>query len=247
MLMIEDKIAKMVDIVAEEIKCTEIGCYDDDGTMKDSWNTYLENLLMSVDPDVKVCYGVSKMVIVPSFGDIVIKFPLRGSWYDGDDCGYWDEETDEYIEGENEYNFCEYSYGGGDDGSDYCALEVSMYNDIIKQAPDCARVFPETKYYKEVKGTMFYTQKKCVELYEFETEEVTENSKKEGKELFANQSTIDSDYWIQMLVEKLGYILAQKILNFIEDYGISDLHNHNIGFDIKTGIPMIIDFCGFES
>lgn len=248
MLMLEDKLSKIINMVAKRIKGYEIGCYDDDCYIRDGWDDILLNMLREVDPDIRVNFGISKMVIIPSFSNFVIKFPMKGTWCENDGW-YYNEDTKEWEqrdEDEYEYDFCDFGYGGGEDNNDYCALELDIYEQILEEAPDCAFIFPETLYYGKVEGTNFYLQKKCVELYDAEKIEVSENSKKIGRELYKH-CIVDSDYWVNVLIEKVGGDFAKKVLDTIEDFNINDLHNHNIGFDLVTGMPMIIDFCGFDS
>lgn len=246
MLMLEDKIAKIINTVAEKIQGCEIGCYDDDCYIRDEWDTILLNLLKKVDPNIRVNYGISKIVIIPSFSNYVIKFPMKGTWYERDNWS-WNDETEEWEENDEEYSydFYDFSYGGGEHNNDYCALELDIYKRILEEAPDCAFIFPETSYYGKVRDTDFYLQKKCIELNDADEEEISEDSKAKGSEL-SRYTDLDS-YWVEVLVEKVGEIFAKKILDTIEDFNITDLHNHNIGFDLITGMPMIIDFCGFDS
>ena len=246
MLMLEDKLGKIINMVAERIKGQDIGCYDDDGYMYDGWDSALLFSLEKVDPDIRVAFGMSKMVIIPSFSQFVIKFPLKGSWTETD--GFYNEEGKwkQYEDDDFHYEFCSFGYGGGENGDDYCALELSIYDRILEEAPDCSFIFPETYFYGEVEGTKFYLQKKCVEFDDAKQIKVSENSRRVGDELYRHYCYVASPYWVNVLVEKAGETFAKKVLDVIEEFDITDLHNHNLGFDLITGMPMIIDFCGFE-
>lgn len=247
MELIESKIDKIINIAATYIP-DEFGCGDDDDEIYNfDWDGLWDELIR-IDSGIQMEHGVSKMVIIPSFSDKVIKIPFNGNWY----FEYpYDEETEEtlYDEEPEEY-FEKFGNGGYDERNgeycDYCAREVDLYYQALES--NMQPFFAETEFYKEVNGTKFYLQEKIsgrdYSQYSYSSSSETSNSYNLAKELSKKAYGIRDTFWLAQVIEYYGEIVAEFFVNFIEETGINDLHSGNVSFR-ENGEPVIYDYSGW--
>ena len=244
MLYLEDKVAKIVNIVSTVMpKDGCLGVYDDDpdfiyGDLDGEIWRALEN----IDPLVEVNHGMSKIVIVSSIIDYVIKIPLTGVWFPE-----WDEETEEYND--DNTTFEPFSYGGGCDNDDYCAVEVDIYDETEYENPEYAFIFPKTFFYKEINKVKYYLQEKCKCGGGCDTSNSSHAAQTVGNELYEDANneygSVESLEWCISLVENYGVEKAKEVMKYLKKMNITDLHNGNIGY--RNGKPIILDYSGFDS
>ena len=235
MLYLEDKIAKIVDKVSKILpKDGLMGAWEESDGIFDGWDEDVLYALTNIDPDVDVCCGASKMVIIPSFCNYVIKIPLRGQWIEN-----YNEEKDEY-----DYYYSPFEFSGYGKGDDYCEAEVCIYEKTLEENPEYSFIFPETKFYKQINDVKYYLQEKCKQGEGFVKNLDTSKEVETTAENIRDTLDTGSLTWCIALAEHYGIELAKKITNFLEEERICDLHCGNIGYNM-AGKPVIIDFSGF--
>lgn len=250
MLYLEDKVAKIVDIVSKILPTDgQMGVYDDDcDWIYGDYDGKIYEALKKIDPEVHVNHGMSKMVIVSSLIDCVIKIPLTGVYYpewplDDDDEPMYDEEP--------EYNFDAFAYGGGEYEDDYCAVEYNIYENMLEENPEFEFLLAKTEFYKQINGVKYYLQEKCRCDHDYEWSSKTMNSASEkdiedSRNIIKECRAFRSLPWCVALVEEYGVDVMKKAVDFIFNAHIDDLHGGNFGFT-KNGKPIIIDYSGFDS
>lgn len=245
MLYLEDKIAKIVDIVSTIMpKDGCLGVYDDDPDfIYGDLDGEIYNALRRLDPLVEVNHGMSKIVIVSSIIDYVIKIPLTGIW-----VPVWDEEEEEYND--DQTYFEPFSYGGGYDNDDYCAVEVDICDETEEENPEYSFIFPKTFFYKEINKVKYYLQEKCKCGGYDPNGSISVEIERTGRNLYEDKNkeygTVQSLEWCISLVENYGVEKSKEIMKYLKEMNITDLHNGNIGYN-KYGKPILLDFCGFDS
>lgn len=175
--------------------------------------------------------GVTKLVIVLSSLNYVIKIPYSGEWsvnYDDDELIF---TPFEYANDLAEFDIHNSNW-------DYCENEVTKYN--IAKEHGFADFFPETVYV----GNGVYAQEKCMEIDE---EEYTpsESSRALCRTNWKHFRGIDAD-WVALAIDWYGFDRVMKFFDFIDEYRMNeDLHRGNIGFRMN-GAPIILDFSGYR-
>lgn len=244
MLYLEDKVAKIVDIVSKVLpKDGCLGVYDDDPDyLYGDLDEEIYDALWHLDPLVQVNHGMSKIVIISSLIDYVIKIPLTGVW-----IPVWNEEYEDW-EPDSTY-FDPFSYGGGYDNDDYCAVEVDIYDKTMEDNPEFSFVFPDTQFYKQIGNIKYYIQEKCSCGGERDTSNSSHEAQVVGDELYEDADneygSVESLEWCISLVENYGVEKAREVMKYLKKMGITDLHDANIGY--RNGRPIILDYSGFDS
>jgi hypothetical protein len=201
--------------------------------------------------------GASKMCIIPSEGDMVIKLPFMGNMY-------YDDEGSPYVE--------EFEHSGSESCTwDYCLTEVELYNKIAAAGFECFLARTEA-YGKTHSGHPMYIQEK-VEVYgegATPSTEVSEGNREKSKTImqsyrnyiYHSVSTEEmsreqligwtfaeaGEYFIASLIEAYGY---DKVADFSKWVFLNarnlatDLHWGNIGYRKSDGTPCLLDFTGF--
>lgn len=169
--------------------------------------------------------GCSKLVLFfDEFPDIVIKIPFLG-------VRILDEDGDIVTH----RSFCK----------DYCDCEVNIYYDSFYY--DLQDIFAAEKFIGLYNGVLFYAQERCDQEY-CGLREVTEDSKSKAcklseKKKLGKYSEL-RDY-LPVIIDQYGEEYADRLLDFIEEKDISDLHDGNIAF--YHGVFKFIDYSSFES
>lgn len=188
--------------------------------------TYLKNRA-----NLKYCKGASKAVLVPKETNYVIKIPFTGYFED-------DWEKEEYVF----YNF----EGAEDDENrwDYCLKEIHIYEKA--KAANVEKVFLKTTYEGDVSDFPIYSQPKVSTFVEDDwvtcsNEELDSTRTKVRKKNF----NVFSPTWLFHAFNYYGDDYIFRLLSFIKEEDISDLHDGNLGWIGDR--PVIVDYAGFES
>ena len=209
----------------------------------DSWGWYNNE-------DYTVDSGASKVVLVFTNSDYVVKIPFKGE-YEEYDCGNscdrdcpcsqcsrcsrrsvgegCDEFTGARV-GENEY------------GWDYCASEQFFYEKAVIAGVE--EFFIKTILIGEYCGHPIYLQEK-VEVYGYNSQT---KSSEQSKEIFMKKfhhSEIQNEDFGGLLIEYYGENRVNQLVEFLSEVGISDLHSSNVG--ICANRPVLFDYSGYYS
>lgn len=187
---------------------------------------FLENVIAPFQEKYKKPFsydqGATKGVLIFKDLNCVLKIPFDGSggeWFIGARTG---DESYEW---------------------DYCAAEEYCYLQAKKSY--LQDFFLETKYVFSVQGRPIY-QQPFAEMFSG-----IANSCSSIEEYESTKSTIQTGYQIFNLPWQVdafmyyGKIFFDKIMNFIEDFDISDLHGGNLGY--VNGQPVLVDYASFNN
>ena len=191
-------------------------------------------------------YGATKIVFVPNRYNFVIKIPLNcgGEFlYDGDNIAgcYVDRILYPYERADTEGNW------------DYCKVEEKLY-----------RKAKENKVEKFFAGTYFFKNIKVnEEIYPiYISEKVKPNNEKLYNTYQSNREECDkiyrhyrvntkyecwgvSDAALLLLSKKYRESEIWRLLEFVRNFGITDLTNRNCGF-ASDGRLVILDYSGYN-
>lgn len=197
----------------------------------------------------EVANGVSKVVIIPNNSAYVMKTPLFGSWYYPEE---YDNEKDEYYTDYENAQFDEYTGAYYEDAeidcSNYCELEEYLYNFTVEQG--VSDMFAKTEFFGWAKHNRpVYLSEKCRPFYWGERE-----ASDASKTLVKEKINSHTPGWRRMdsiitalFIDDYGIEKASKLFQFLDDYNIHDLHNHNVMISEKTGKIVISDYSGFNN
>jgi hypothetical protein len=176
-------------------------------------------------------YGATKLAIIPSNEDFVIKIPFTGTYVPNYD--------DDYEENPGEWQ----DFWGAEDSDqpwNYCESEVNRYQ--IAEENGFAACFAETKLLGTIHGFPIYIQEKC-EILEHCYKSHT-HSKEECHYYSKNFSSMIDPNWLVDFGLYYGEGMLKDFLHFLELMGWDDdLRKSNIGY-IKDR-PVIVDYSGF--
>ena len=185
------------------------------------------------DYHIDLTAGATKGVIISKDVNFVFKIPFFE-----DDCG-------------TEFNY------------DYCDLEVFNYNKAKKNQLN--QFFSRTAYFDTIKtegGSRIpvYIQSKAIafeDLYLYDEDDRILDKyydrtvdKCPTKYLSQKANSYTGTYrlpllWINDFIEIYGEDNFDNLGEFLDKYGINDLHRGNIGYD-EDAFPIIFDFSGFH-
>lgn len=208
--------------------------YDDE---ESDWNKYIKKCCGARN----YATGASKIVLF--YKDIenwVVKLPFFGDYYESTG------EYSDYCEADKYLPICS--------DNDYCEAEAYLTNKAIEYG--VGDMFAKTYYLGNLNGVPVYISEKIEETVASGRKNYSYsriNSAKETQELFNFYSyELDeagfSSYnepTLRFFVDQYGQKKTEKLIQFIMDYQIDDLHSANIGFD-KCGKIKIIDYSGFH-
>lgn len=200
--------------------------------------------------DYTVDSGASKVVLVFTNSDYVVKIPFKGEscGYNGYDCEDScrrdcscsqcsrrdvEENCDEFTGariGESEYSW------------DYCASEQFFYEKAVVAGVE--EFFIKTIFIGEFNEHPIYLQEK-VEVYGYNSQT---KSSEQSKEIFIERfyhSEIQNEDFGGLLVEYYGEDRINQLVDFLSEVGISDLHSSNVG--IRANRPVFFDYSGYCS
>ena len=114
------------------------------------------------------------------------------------------------------------------------------------------------KWYTSPRGVTFYIQPKCGELvYDYDTDEYTDTFDAVASALerqgyckrkikrYINEMPyeIEETEWVGHCVQYYGWKFMHRLMDWMQDYNITDLHGGNIGF-VAHNRPVIFDYAG---
>lgn len=178
--------------------------------------------------------GVTKIVLF--YDDLpnwVIKIPILGNYI---------EEIDEYRD---------FSCSGTGSGNDYCLTEKEYTFDAINYGLE--NCFINTYYVCEINGVKFYCSPKIDKVYHdvFHYGDKKIYSKPDSFDQAKNlEYCCENECYLDIedlafFIDAYGEAVAEKLIRFLYDWDIHDLHHGNLGFD-KQGNIKIIDCSGWR-
>ena len=196
------------------------------GFSEEDAEIFLESIWYEGMPNYDYQIGATKLVIIPTDLDYVIKIPYNLATHFG-----------EYFD-----------FNGLPKGfDDYCQYELSLYE--IAEAEGWEELFLPIEYIGEYKGIPVYVQQKAEEYlccyinYASEdSRKIVENKRKEDRYYLSLSLPFD---WVACCVDVLKSIeKVREFFRFLENTKISrDLHRSNIGY--FNNKPIIIDYGGY--
>lgn len=231
-LLLEDKMMGIFDNI--DLRYMDDTLMDDD----EGVSPFINNAIGEVEKDIINKYwgydietGASKVVVIPrSDCPYVIKIPMSGVQMTEYDCDGGEEVVAKYFKGAD-----------SEDGWDYCQAEVNYYE--LAEEAGMEKYFAATIKWKDTKGGYpLYLQEK-VEW--FSHVEPSRKSMDLAKVNCCGDIRLDNVEWIAAFLDWYGLDEYKKLLAFIENWGINDLHGGNIGYR-KNGAPVIFDYSGWN-
>ena len=214
--------------------------------------------------------GISKLVLIFDDLNFVIKIPYTGlvdeeaddHYYDHcaccdikssarcENCAYYDDPFGENERGDSDY----YDFTGANNGGktlrrewDYCEAETWLYQHAKEVGLECC--FAETRLLGFVDGHPIYMQAKA-QIYgdyysstrKTHTDKEIVNTKEACKRIDGWCFNVN---WLTDFILFYGDDIFQSFMAFIKIYGVRDLHTGNVGY--VDGVPVLVDYSGFES
>jgi hypothetical protein len=140
----------------------------------------------------------------------------------------------------------DYFYGSGySDGWNYCQTEEKRFEFAKEYGLD--QCFLELKYIGHIDNYPIYLQEYISEVgggihyasySDKERNEMTDRCEGSGYNCF-------NPNWLLDAFKYYGEEIFYKLLRFIDDYDIDDLHGANLGY--QNGQPLIIDYASFNN
>lgn len=140
----------------------------------------------------------------------------------------------------------DYEFSGAEceNGWDYCQVEVDKFSMAnISGLQDC---FAETKYIASIGGYPIYIQEYATMFNQGELSSChnEEDMKKVKSLCSSNNYDCFNTAWLSDVFNFFGEKMFYKLMNFIEDCDIRDLHNGNIGY---IGMrPVLVDYSSYN-
>lgn len=166
--------------------------------------------------------GCSKIVLFfEEYPDVVIKIPFDGIRTIDYDKDY------EVVDSRNFH-------------LDYCAEELNIWYEAINAGVE--KVFAEEAFIGRYRGVPLYVAERCSGRYR-RAEEPSEDSKNKAKKMTEGVYLEVAEY-LPLIIHQYGEEFAEKVLNFVNDYSIDDLHDNNVG--LKDGMFKFIDYSSYD-
>lgn len=183
------------------------------------------------------CGCTKSVFFFKEFPQYVFKIPFRGK------CVIeWDDDYDCYCETDK---FDEFYYAGADNDNDwdYCETEAWLYHAACEHGVD--NFFAGTFYIGEYCGHPIYVSE-FRNNYKSTYYDFHNNPSNGVDELCKEYDYIPlakSD--ISAMIKFVGIEMVRKLLSFIEEFDINDLHNGNLG-TTSDGMVCIIDYSNYN-
>jgi hypothetical protein len=207
--------------------------------------------------------GATKLVLIFSGMDTVVKIPFTGTsedcYTDGDwnatcprdndlpkntycsCCGYCSYDG---CPRRGKYEYWDFDGANANEGWDYCEAEVRYYDNAKESCIE--DYFAKTWLIGTVHGHPIYAQARA-EMFEGSTS-TREYPKEKAKTVSDYCHDMNyhcfNDWWLADFVDFFGMEALDKLQNFLENEGIEDLHDGNIGY--VAGVPVLIDYAGYN-
>lgn len=204
----------------------------------------IEKNIHTIDPKATIAYGISKLVIIaPSIGNVVIKIPFNGYFYEV----YIDEESDD-----TELTWLPFDDAEGSDPSDYCLTEYEKYQNLKKY--NLNRFVAEVIFYTERDGIRVFLQEKVTSVDDsYHTPIASKKSKdlvkRWSNERFQNGHCIlVSEEWLANCIDAYGVDNVQEFVYYCDNVDpsiVRDMHSGNYGYR-EDNSPVILDYSDFN-
>jgi hypothetical protein len=211
---------------------------------------YGDNWTWYNNEDYTVDSGASKVVLVFTNSDYVVKIPFKGEFCESDnydcenscdrDCSCSRCSRGSVVE--NYYEFTGARIGESEYSWDYCAAEQFFYEKAVVAGVE--EFFIKTIFIGEFEGHPIYLQEK-VKVYGYDSQT---KSSEQSKEIFMRKfrySEIQNEDFGGLLIEYYGEDRVNQLVEFLSEVGISDLHSGNVG--ICANRPVLFDYSGYRS
>lgn len=221
------------------------------GRESDVDDPYFEDDLYAYfcDNDGIISTGATKVVFIFDDEDYVLKTPLFGEVYYPsiqDEYGYLERDYDA------EPDFTPWTGAPYSDyGDNYCESEEYLYKKA--EAVGLGELFIKTEFLYMENGRPVYISEKChhCDLWCKSAEAPSENS----LSIVEKNRKSKKDNWTSRLglqatakfIDDYGLEMTERLLAFIKEYDISDLHDDNTMISNRTGKIVITDYAGFNS
>lgn len=195
--------------------------------------------------NIKVNYGVTKLVFIPKKYNFVIKIPFKGCY----ECGsYYGSEEEEYDTYEEFLSFerAKYPlYSSKACGYNYCRSEAELYQ--IAKKEGFSQFLCSTEYFTTINDIPIYVSEKAnVGIISNAT--ISKEEKKSTSD-FAKKNRIfryGNLGFLNQLLKNYDIELVKNFFDFLDKYEMnSDLHVDNLGIRLSDEKPVIIDYSGF--
>ena len=132
----------------------------------------------------------------------------------------------------------------GESAWDYCEAETIYYNMACQTGIET--FFAKTWKIGEVQGRPIYAQVRAEMFEGVSSSKQYAKNKTQPIEDFCNENNFYcfNEYWLVDFADYFGKDSLEKLLLFIEEEGIRDLHDGNIGY--VDGVPVLVDYSGFS-
>ena len=193
----------------------------------------IRRVVLEIDPDALVYFGMSKLVIMsPNIGNVVIKIPFNGYYFENNETG------------ELEWN--PFEWADGTDKSDYCLTEYEKYERLQAYDLDC--FVTKTIFYKIKCGVRIFLQERVIPKTELLTSPITSKNSKDLAKKWQDEGKfyIDSE-WIATCLDKYGKSKVERFLYYCSNLDLDileDVHSGNYGYR-EDETPCIFDFSNY--
>ena len=176
--------------------------------------------------------GVTKITLF--YNDLpnwVIKIPILGNYYEEDDY------------------HCDYICSGSEKENDYCLTEANYTREAAELG--LGNCFAKTYYICTINEVDFYCSEKVTQVYnekypyKSKVSYTNPNSLDQAKNLMSNHYSYLDTEELALFVDAYGESIAERLIQFLYDYDVTDLHHGNLGFDVNDHIK-IIDCSGWR-
>ena len=171
----------------------------------------------------QINFGCTKLVLFYNdFPDLVIKIPFKG--------------VKNYDDYEDEYYYEDFD-------TDYCALESSNYSKSFSSGIN--DMFAATYFLANINNIPVYVSEKitCDVILKPSNALKTATTLINKSDFLVNDSRLNPTT-VSVFIKDYGLKKVLKLLKFLEENNINDLHGGNVGFNSNNSI-CFIDYSGF--
>jgi hypothetical protein len=202
----------------------QFGIYEEESDLTPSSYEYETEIYIKANElgvNIKTAYGCSQFVIIVNDNE-VYKIPFNGVTY----ANY--EDSFELFD------------------RDYADETVALYDAAVEEGVD--KVFANTRLAGySCNGYPIYTQTYAKPYLHYcdNPTQPTEDSKRKAKKISREKYIPFTNDWFALAIDQFGLDYMIKVLEFIDDFCISDLHRNNYGYTAE-GHVIIFDYAGFD-
>ena len=174
--------------------------------------------------------GASKGVLIFKQLGFVIKIPFVGTI-----------EPDEYSEEEFLQEF--YGAEGRDSCWDYCSVEKERYE--FAEIEGIEMCLAQTKFLTTIQDHPIYMQEYAT-MYNYGGSSCHSDADKNTVKQICSDKHYDCfhEEWLSDVFSFFGEKIFYKLLSWIDEYEVNDLHANNLGY--IQGRPVLVDYSGWN-